>query len=151
MRMHPTHWQSLQRPDPHFRNSGERNLCPLFCSVSYNLLVDEGKESEGSEGVRYLVRITRYDVPVGLPNYHQSKLQAKFARAYGPTMADEIIHEYALDMTDAYLALPIKQVLAKGTDTTLIYVVYSATKSLFIRYSVQQGMHKLIKNIHMVI
>jgi hypothetical protein len=47
-------------------------------------------------------------------------------------MADEIVHEYGLNFLSAYLALPIiKQVLANGTDTTLIYVVYSVIKNRF--------------------
>lgn len=65
-------------------------------------------------------------------------------------MADEIVHEYGLDMTGAYLALPIlKQVLSNGTDTTLIYVVYSVIKNRFIYCNVERGGHELTQHIHL--
>jgi hypothetical protein len=65
-------------------------------------------------------------------------------------MADEIIHEYKVNMTGAYLILPIlKQVLSNGTDTTLIYVVYSVIKNRFIYCNAEQGGYKTIQNIHL--
>jgi hypothetical protein len=64
-------------------------------------------------------------------------------------MADEIIHEYRLNMTGSYLVLPIlKQVLSNGTDTTLIYVVYSVIKNRFIYCNAEQGGYKATQNIH---
>jgi hypothetical protein len=80
-------------------------------------------------------------------------------------MADEIVHEFALDMISAYLALPIvKQVLANGTDATLIYVVYSVIENRFCyirrekdagkdggkdgRKDGEKGGYKPVQNIH---
>ena len=62
-------------------------------------------------------------------------------------MADEIVHEFGLDMISAYLALPIvKQVLANGTDATLIYVIYSVIENRF-RYIREDG-YVLVQCIH---
>ena len=65
-------------------------------------------------------------------------------------MADEIIHEYEVNMTGAYLILPIlKQVLSNGTDTTLIYVVYSVIKNRFIHCNPEQGGFERIQHTHL--
>jgi hypothetical protein len=62
-------------------------------------------------------------------------------------MADEIVHEFGLDMISAYLALPIvKQVLANGTDATLIHVIYGVIENLF-RYIRKDG-YLLVECIH---
>jgi hypothetical protein len=63
-------------------------------------------------------------------------------------MADEIVHEFGLDMITAYLALPIvKQVLANGTDATLIYIVYSVIKNQFRQ--IRKGGYIELQHIHM--
>jgi hypothetical protein len=50
-------------------------------------------------------------------------------------MADEIVHEYELDVPNIYLLLPVvKQVLSNGTDTALLFVVYSVIRNRF-RYT----------------
>jgi len=65
-------------------------------------------------------------------------------------MADEIVHEYGLNMLSAYLALPIvKQVLANGTDTTLIYVVYSVIGNRFRQIRPEKSGYELVQYIHM--
>jgi len=70
--------------------------------------------------------------------------------AYSRTMADEIVHEYGLNMLSAYLALPIvKQVLANGTDTTLIYVVYSVIGNRFRQIRPEKSGYELVQYIHM--
>jgi hypothetical protein len=64
-------------------------------------------------------------------------------------MADEIVHEFGLDIISAYLALPIvKQVLANGTDATLIYVVYSVIKNRFCYIRREKDGYKPVQNIH---
>lgn len=65
-------------------------------------------------------------------------------------MADEIIHEYGFNMMAAYLALPIlKQVLANGTDTTLIYVAYSVIKNRFLYLRPQKGGYEPVQWLHL--
>ena len=65
-------------------------------------------------------------------------------------MADEIIHEYGVNMTGAYLILPIlKQVLSNGTDTTLIYVVYSVIKNRFIHCNPERAGLERIEDTHL--
>jgi hypothetical protein len=64
-------------------------------------------------------------------------------------MADEIVHEYGLNMQSAYLALPIvKQVLANGTDTTLLYVVYSVIGNRFRQIRPEKSGYELVQHIH---
>ncbi|CZR57851.1 uncharacterized protein PAC_07740 [Phialocephala subalpina] len=70
--------------------------------------------------------------------------------AYARTMADEIVHELGLDMITAYLALPIvKQVLANGTDATLIYVVYCVIKNRFRCIRPKKDRYVQAQHIHM--
>jgi len=69
--------------------------------------------------------------------------------AYGRTLADEILHEYDLEMLNAYLALPIfKQVLANGTDTTLLYIVYSLIRNRFEYIQAEHDSYKRLQGIH---
>jgi hypothetical protein len=64
-------------------------------------------------------------------------------------LADEILHEYDLEMLNAYLALPIsKQVLANGTDTTLLYVVYSLIRNRFNYIQAEHESYKRLQEIH---
>jgi hypothetical protein len=64
-------------------------------------------------------------------------------------MADEIVHEFGLDMISAYLALPIvKQVLANGTDATLIYVVYSVINNRFRCIGPEKDEYVRVQYIH---
>jgi hypothetical protein len=64
-------------------------------------------------------------------------------------MADEIIHEYRLNIVSTYLALPIvKQVLANGTNTTLIHVVYSLIGNQFRHIRPENNGYKLVQCIH---
>jgi hypothetical protein len=65
-------------------------------------------------------------------------------------MADEIVHEYDLDLISAYLALRIiKQVLANGTDTTLIYVIYRVIKNRFCSFRSENNEYQLAQNLHL--
>ena len=65
-------------------------------------------------------------------------------------MADEIVHELGLDRITAYLALPIvKQVLANGTDATLIYVVYCVIKNRFRCIRPKKDRYVQAQHIHM--
>jgi hypothetical protein len=75
-----------------------------------------------------------------------------FYSAYGRTMAEEMVHEYGLDSIAAYLALPIiKQVLANGTDTTLIFVVYGVINNR-LRYVKSGKMgYEPLQLLHLVI
>jgi hypothetical protein len=64
-------------------------------------------------------------------------------------LADEILHEYDVEWLNAYLALPIfKQVLADGTDTTLLYVVYSLIRNRFRYIHPKNDSYKLLQEIH---
>ena len=64
-------------------------------------------------------------------------------------MAYEILHEYSLNMTSAYLVFPIiKQVLANGTDTPLIYVIYRAIKNRLCCPRPEKIGYQLAQNIH---
>jgi hypothetical protein len=73
-----------------------------------------------------------------------------FISAYARTMADEIVHEYGLNMISAYLALPIiKQVLANGTDTTLIYVIYRVIKNRFCCIRPEKYGYQVAQNTHL--
>jgi hypothetical protein len=64
-------------------------------------------------------------------------------------LADEILHEYDLEMLNAYLALPIaKQILANGTDTTLLYVVYSLIRNRFDYIHAENDSYKRLQEIH---
>ena len=60
-------------------------------------------------------------------------------------MADEIVHKYGLNMLSACLALPIvKHVLANGTDTTFIRVVYSVIGNRFCQIKQEKSGYELV-------
>jgi hypothetical protein len=65
-------------------------------------------------------------------------------------MADEIVHEYNFNVPTAYLALPIfKQVLANGTDTTLIHVVYCVIRNRFRSITAENNGFERVQHIHL--
>lgn len=64
-------------------------------------------------------------------------------------MADEIVHEYEFKVPNAYLVLPIfKQVLANGTDTTLLYVIYTIISVQFSHSTTEGNRYKAIGCTH---
>ena len=66
------------------------------------------------------------------------------------TMADEILHEYGVDIPTIYLALPIiKQILTNGSDTTLIYVVYSVITNRFLHIKREKNGFELVQYLHL--
>jgi hypothetical protein len=128
---------------------------PFFLYTGKYLLLDEGQKSARSEGIRRLVRPARCFGPVCISdsiNYSLiicRSLCLTLISAYGRTMADEIIHEYGLNVVIAYLALPIiKQVLANGSDTTLIYVVYSVIRNRFRHIGQEKNGYETLQFVH---
>jgi hypothetical protein len=70
-------------------------------------------------------------------------------RAFLRTTGDGIAHEYEPTVPRAYLALPvIKQLLANGTDTTLLFVIYRVIKNRFRAIKRDKDAYNSTQRIH---